>query len=80
MLILTRKVGQSIVINSNIEVKVLGVTGMQVRLGIEAPPEIPVDRMEKHQAKQAQQAADQEHREKEEAKQPIPFMLAKQAD
>ena len=80
MLILTRKVGQSIVIGGNTEVKVLGITGMQVRLGIEAPTEISVDRQEVHERKQAEQAADQAALEKEEAKKPIPFMLKKQAE
>ncbi|MFQ3550149.1 MAG: carbon storage regulator, partial [Armatimonadota bacterium] len=44
MLVLARKVGQSIIINENIELLVLEVRGDQVRLGIEAPRNIPVHR------------------------------------
>jgi len=46
MLVLARKVGQSIVINDNIEILVIEVRGDQVRLGIEAPRTIPVHRKE----------------------------------
>ncbi|MCL5105759.1 MAG: carbon storage regulator CsrA [Armatimonadetes bacterium] len=46
MLVLARKVGQSIVISDNIEVLVIEVRGDQVRLGIEAPRTIPVHRKE----------------------------------
>ncbi len=46
MLILARKVGQSIVINDNIELLVIEVRGDQVRLGIDAPKSIPVHRKE----------------------------------
>jgi len=46
MLVLTRKVGQSIVIGDNVEIMVVEVRGDQVRLGIEAPRTIPVHRKE----------------------------------
>ncbi|MCX6345968.1 MAG: carbon storage regulator CsrA [Armatimonadetes bacterium] len=46
MLVLARKVGQSIVINDNVEVLIIEVHGEQVRLGIEAPRTIPVHRKE----------------------------------
>ena len=46
MLVLARKVGQSIIINDNVEVLVIEVRGEQVRLGIEAPRTIPVHRKE----------------------------------
>lgn len=46
MLVLARKVGQSIVINDNIELLVIEVRGDQVRLGIDAPKTIPVHRKE----------------------------------
>lgn len=46
MLVLARKVGQSIVISDNIELLVIEVRGDQVRLGIEAPKSIPVHRKE----------------------------------
>ncbi|MCE5323121.1 carbon storage regulator CsrA [bacterium] len=46
MLVLARKIGQSIVINDNVEVLVIEVRGDQVRLGIDAPRAIPVHRKE----------------------------------
>ncbi|HCL52892.1 carbon storage regulator CsrA [Pseudomonas fulva] len=46
MLILTRKVGETIVINDTIRVTVLQVKGGQVRLGIEAPKDVSVHRQE----------------------------------
>lgn len=46
MLILTRKVGETIVINDTILVTVLQVKGGQVRLGIEAPKDVSVHRQE----------------------------------
>jgi len=46
LLVLTRKTQQSIMIGDEIEVSVLSVTGEKVRIGIEAPREIPVFRKE----------------------------------
>ena len=46
MLVLTRKVGQSIVIGDEIEVVVLEVRGEQVRIGIKAPKNVTVHRKE----------------------------------
>lgn len=46
MLILTRHIDQTIVIGPDITVTVLGVKGDQVRIGIQAPKDIPVDREE----------------------------------
>ncbi len=46
MLILTRKLGESINIGDNIKVTVLGVHGKQVRLGIDAPMKVVVHREE----------------------------------
>lgn len=46
MLVLTRKSNQSIMIGDDIEVSVLSVVGDKVRIGIQAPRDIPVYRME----------------------------------
>ena len=46
MLILGRKVGESIMIGDAIKVTVLNVHGARVSLGIEAPPDVRVDRQE----------------------------------
>ena len=46
MLILTRKLGESITIGDDIKISVLGVHGRQVRLGIEAPLNVVVHREE----------------------------------
>lgn len=46
MLILTRKIGESLMIGDNVAVTVLGVKGTQVRIGVSAPREIAVHREE----------------------------------
>jgi carbon storage regulator len=46
MLILSRKSGESIVIDGRIHVKIVRVEGDVVKMGIEAPPEVPVHRKE----------------------------------
>lgn len=48
MLILSRKVNQSIIINENIKITVLGTNGTQIRIGITAPKEVSVHREEIH--------------------------------
>ncbi len=49
MLILTRKVGESVLIGDDISITVLSVRGNQVKLGVEAPKEVSVHREEIYQ-------------------------------
>ena len=46
MLILTRRIGESVYIGDEVRMTVLGVRGTQVRIGINAPKEVPVHREE----------------------------------
>ena len=52
MLVLSRKKNESIVINNDITVVVVEIRGDKVRLGVEAPKEVPVDRSEVREAKE----------------------------
>jgi carbon storage regulator len=49
MLVLTRRVGEEIIINNDIRVTVVSVKGDKVRLGIVAPDDVRVDRQEIHE-------------------------------
>ncbi len=53
MLVLSRHIGQTIVIGRDISVKVVAIRGGSVRLGIEAPRQVVVDRQEIHDRKVA---------------------------
>jgi carbon storage regulator len=48
MLVLTRRIGEEIVIADDIHVRVLAINGQKVRLGITAAPAVSVDRKEVH--------------------------------
>ena len=50
MLVLTRKLGESITIDDNIKIRIEKIRGKQVRLGIEAPKETRIYREEVYQA------------------------------
>jgi carbon storage regulator len=49
MLILTRKVGETVMIGDNVTVAIIGVKGNQIRIGINAPKDVPVHRKEIHE-------------------------------
>lgn len=48
VLVLSRRVGDEIVIDGRIRVRITAVKGDRVRIGVEAPPEVSVDREEVH--------------------------------
>lgn len=49
MLVLTRRPGQTIVIDNNIQITVVSIQGRKIRLGITAPDYMRVDRQEVHE-------------------------------
>ncbi len=56
MLILTRRVGESLMIGDDVIVTVLGVKGNQVRIGVNAPKEVAVHREEIYEKIQAEKS------------------------
>lgn len=59
MLILTRRVGESVIIGDDITLTVLGVRGHQVRLGVDAPKDVSVHREEIYQRIQQEKGEDE---------------------
>lgn len=55
MLVLTRKPGEQVIIADNIRITVVAVGPGRVKIGIEAPPDVKIDRQEIHDKKQAEQ-------------------------
>jgi len=58
MLVLSRQKDESIMIGDNVEITIVDVRGDKVRLGITAPREIPVHRMEVYEAIQREKNGD----------------------
>jgi len=56
MLVLMRRPDESIVIDGHIRITVVSVKGDKVRIGIEAPPEVRVDRQEVHERRLGHEA------------------------
>jgi carbon storage regulator len=60
VLVLSRKVGDEIIIDGHIRITIAAMKGDRVRVGITAPPEVQVDRAEVHQKRHQWQQADAE--------------------
>ena len=52
MLVLTRKIGEEIVIDGDIRISLVAIQGNKIRLGITAPADVTVDRAEIHARRQ----------------------------
>ena len=59
MLILTRRVGETVMIGDEVTVTILGVKGNQVRVGVNAPKEIAVHREEIYERIKNEESADE---------------------
>jgi len=59
MLILTRRVGETLYVGDDVTVTVLGVKGNQIRIGVNAPKEVPVHREEIYQRIQHEKECNQ---------------------
>jgi carbon storage regulator len=57
MLILTRKVGETIMIGDNVCLTIISIESGKIRLGITAPAAVPVDRQEVHERRLKEAAA-----------------------
>ncbi|MCK9503143.1 MAG: carbon storage regulator CsrA [Porticoccaceae bacterium] len=60
MLILTRRVGETLVVGDDVTVTVLGVKGNQIRLGVNAPKDVSVHREEIYQRIQQEKSQDKD--------------------
>jgi carbon storage regulator len=79
MLVLTRKKNESIVINNEITILVVEIRGDKVRLGVEAPKEVPVHRREVYDAiKRAVEASNAEFDSHQDAEKLLQFAFLTQ--
>ncbi len=63
MLILTRRVGETLMVGDDVTVTVLGVKGNQVRIGVNAPKDVSVHREEIYQRIQREKSGDNSEQE-----------------
>jgi carbon storage regulator len=63
VLILTRRIGESVIINEDITVTVLGIKGNQIRVGIDAPRHVSVHREEIYQRMKTEELEEEEEEE-----------------
>ena len=64
MLIVSRRIGERIMIGDDVTVTVLGVKGNQVRIGVEAPKDVAVHREEVYERIRQEQARDHTYRDR----------------
>ena len=60
MLVLSRRIGEEVIINDNISIKIVSIQGNKVRVAISAPADVPIDRAEIHQRRNEFIASDAE--------------------
>ncbi len=60
MLVLTRHCGEQLIIDGDIVLTVVAIEGNKIRLGVQAPKSVRVDRQEVHARRMAEQAAERE--------------------
>ena len=80
MLILTRRVGETLMIGDDVTVTVLGIKGNQVRIGINAPKEIAVHREEIYERIKNEQENDSQADHAEQSEQPEESEQVEQSD
>jgi carbon storage regulator len=77
MLVLSRRLGETLIIGDDVKITVLGISGNQVRVGIAAPKDVSVHREEVYnriQTEQPEQITDKQHKVKKKVE-PTPSLF-----